>query len=303
MLLLDGDLTARGRVARGAGGPPGAAGPMDVDTRIMIKPSGIITFTSDFSTADSYVGAVKGKILSIFPRARIIDISHEIPSGDIVAAAWCLLTSTKYYPRGSVHLAVVDPGVGSERRAVILEAGSGQVYVGPDNGIFSLVGGGEPPAGLWEINPPKVAEGSPVSKTFHGRDIFAPAAALVAKGTSIKKFVKELDPDDALKLNFNLVHSVLEDRIIAKIIHVDKFGNIVTSIPAKYNVLIARGEINRMPVKKPAECYTDIKGGEVNFIEGSAGFMEISANNMSAAEMTDARRGDEVIAFLKRRRR
>jgi len=266
-----------------------------------MKPNGIITLTSDFCTVDGFAGAVKGKILSIFPRATIIDISHEIPVGDVETAAWCLLTSTRFFPGGTVHIAVVDPGVGSGRRPLILEGGNGQFYVGPDNGIFDLASAQDSLVSAWEIDLSKAEGELSVSNTFHGRDIFAPAAARLAKGISIKKFAKKTGLEDIKKLEIDFSYEISGGKIKGKVLHIDRFGNIITSIPSKYSVVISRGEIKEKAVKKPVHCYNDITRGELNFIEGSGGFIEISANGASASGMAGAMRGGAVTAYLKRR--
>jgi S-adenosylmethionine hydrolase len=267
----------------------------------MLKPATTITFTSDFGTADGYAGAVKGVILSIYPGARIVDISHDIRPGDVESAAWCLLTSTGHYPKGTVHLAVVDPSVGSGRLPVILQGESGRIFVGPDNGIFYLALGGKLPLAAWSIDPEKAARGAVISKTFHGRDIFGPAAALVAKGVAIKKIARAMDPKDVRRLNFDAGYQLDDTTVRGRVIHIDRFGNLITSIPDKYAVVMAEGEVERIPVQKPVSCYNDIKGGQINFVQGSGGFLEIAAKEMSAAETTGAHKGSLVVAHLKRR--
>jgi S-adenosylmethionine hydrolase len=265
----------------------------------MVKPSGIVTLTTDFSTADGYAGAMKGRILSVFPRAVVVDLSHDIPAGDVGSAAWCLRVSTRPFPRGTVHVAVVDPGVGSGRRPLLLEGGNGQVYVGPDNGIFDLATAEHAVSSAWAIDGAAVSGGSPVSGTFHGRDIFAPAAALAAKGTAPSKFAARVAPESLVRLDHDPHCRLLEDRIVAVVLHVDIFGNIVTSIPSRYGVVIYKGQAGKKTVQKPVRCYTDMREGELHFIEGSSGLMEISLRGDSAAIRTGATRGSEVIAFLK----
>jgi S-adenosylmethionine hydrolase len=266
---------------------------------MMARPSGIITLTSDFGTEDGYAGAMKGRILSVFPKARIEDLSHDITAGDIEGAAWCLFTATRYYPSGTVHVAVVDPGVGGGRRPVMIDAGSGQIYVGPDNGIFHLASAGSAVAAAWEIDAARVSEGAPVSNTFHGRDVFAPAAAMRASGVMPRKIGSSVPPKSLTKLDMDMIYDVDGDVIKGKVLHVDRFGNMITSIPGRYSVVVFRGLLGRRTVQKPVTCYNDMREGEIHFIEGSSGLLEISARGRSAAGITGVTKGTEVVAFIK----
>jgi S-adenosylmethionine hydrolase len=266
---------------------------------MVAKPNGIITLTSDFGTEDGFAGAMKGRILSIFPKARIEDLSHDITAGDIEGAAWCLFTAARYYPAGTVHVAVVDPGVGTGRRPVMIDGGSGQIFVGPDNGIFHLAAAGSAVAAVWEIDVAKVSEGATVSNTFHGGDVFAPAAAMRASGVMPRRFGSPLAPKSLAKLDLDMIYDVDGDVIRGKVMHVDRFGNMVTSIPGRYGVVVFRGLVGRRTVQKPVACYNDMREGEVHFIEGSSGLLEISARGRSAAGITGVTRGTEVVAFIK----
>jgi len=138
----------------------------------------IITLTTDFGSRDGYVGAVKGVLARLAPEAAIVDIAHDVPRGDVPHAAWIVATACREFPPGSVHVVVVDPGVGGARRAVVVVK-SGMIYVGPDNGVFAYVGAGH---GFAIDNPGVISRD--VSATFHGRDVFAPAAAAIVRGKS-----------------------------------------------------------------------------------------------------------------------
>jgi len=265
----------------------------------MAKPNGIITLTSDFGTEDGFAGAMKGRILSIFPKARIEDITHDVVAGDIEGAAWCLLTSTRYYPAGTIHVAVVDPGVGSGRRPIMIDGGDGQLFVGPDNGIFHLATAGTAVAAVWEIDVAKVSEGAPVSNTFHGRDVFAPAAAMRARGVMAQRIGRPLPPRSLAKLDMDMAYDVDGDVIKGKVLHVDRFGNMITSIPGRYSVVVFRGLVGRRTVQKPVTCYNDMREGEVHFIDGSSGLLEISARDRNAAGITGVKKGTVVVAFIK----
>ena len=150
----------------------------------------LITLLTDFGTSDYFVSAMKGVILSINPDARVVDITHEIPAQDIEAAAFTLLAAHSSFPSGTIHVAVVDPGVGSARRAILVEAG-GQFFVGPDNGIFSYVCEREPQSRVFEVTNKEYFR-APVSSTFHGRDVFAPVAAALSTGIDPSEFGKQI---------------------------------------------------------------------------------------------------------------
>src|SRR5678815_3382631 len=176
MCIRDSDWRHGDRVTR-------RLGAKSADHRVGVSPRPpvtIITLTTDFGTADYFVGAVKGVILSENPEARIVDLTHDIPSHDIAAAAFTLLAAYKSFPDKTVHVAVVDPGVGSSRRGIVVAAAD-QLFVGPDNGIFSHVYEREPGYRVFELTNKKYFR-SRVSPSFHGRDVFAPVAAALAKG-------------------------------------------------------------------------------------------------------------------------
>ncbi|HKY44552.1 MAG TPA: SAM-dependent chlorinase/fluorinase [Pyrinomonadaceae bacterium] len=246
----------------------------------------MITLLTDFGTVDYFVGAVKGAILSVNPRVVIIDITHEIPPQDVEAAAFTLLASYQTFPAGTIHVAVVDPGVGSERRPIVVRAGA-QLFVGPDNGIFSYVYEREPSHQVFHITSDKYFRPSP-SMTFHGRDIFAPVAAALSKGVK----PEALGPliTNPVGLETSLTPEVL------KIIHIDRFGNCITNItrdlvdPKRHPTLL----INRKQISVFREFYSSASPNELFAIWGSAGFLEISMNGSSAAKVLRAKRGDTV---------
>lgn len=258
----------------------------------------IITLLTDFGTADYFVAAVKGVILSIAPQARIVDLTHQIAAQDIEAAAFTLLAAYKSFPKGTVHVAVVDPGVGSSRRGIVVSAAE-QIFVGPDNGIFSYIYERETNLKLYELSNAKFFR-KPVSPTFHGRDIFAPVAAALANGVKPASLGKPVN--DPVRLA-SLTPERRASRLLARIIHIDRFGNCVTNITAE--VLT--------PEMIEAGAHVVVKGKEItsfrNFfaekssraqlfcVWGSAGFLEIASRNDSAAKLLKARVGTDV--FLK----
>jgi S-adenosylmethionine hydrolase len=262
----------------------------------------LITLLTDFGTADYFVAAVKGVILAGNPTANIVDITHDIPPQDIEAAAFTLLAACSSFPAGTIHVAVVDPGVGSARRPILIELG-GQFFVGPDNGIFSYVCESDESLGvkaeMFHLTNPEYFR-RPVSATFHGRDVFAPVAAALSTGvrpaqlgTSISQIVRlsQLQPTTSR-----------DGRLLARIIHIDRFGNCVTNITQNDLTakMIAAGATLRLKGKsvKSFRSYfaEEMKGkGRLFGIWGSAGFLEIAAANESAAKLLKAQRGDLVI--------
>jgi len=240
----------------------------------------VISLLTDFGTADYYVGAVKGAILSGNPSAVIVDITHEIPPQDVAAGAFTLLAAYKTFPAGTIHVAVVDPGVGSTRRPIIVSANE-QYFVGPDNGLFTYIYDREPSHRIFHVTADRYFRRE-VSTTFHGRDIFAPVAAALSNGVSIEEFGAEIDDEVRLPS--------LETPL--RIIHIDHFGNCVTNI--------TRGQAPReiavkgKTISEFREFYGEAAGESLFAIWGSAGFLEISVNGGSAAKVLGAQRGDEV---------
>jgi len=254
----------------------------------------IITLLTDFGAQDYFVGAMKGAILSINPDASIVDITHEIPPHDIRAAAFNLLAVYKDFPAGTVHVAVVDPGVGSARRGIIVKC-AGQSFVGPDNGLFSWIREREDDFLAIHLTNEKFFR-HPLSHTFHGRDIFAPVAAAVSNGVDLKEFGPSID--DVIKLE-SLEPRPIDGGLEATIIHIDRFGNCITSLTREHFAAGAKLAVNGREVSTRREFFAD-RGSDQNdlfCIFGSAGFLEIAAQNTSAAEILNARRGDGVILY------
>ncbi|OGP58342.1 MAG: hypothetical protein A2V67_03960 [Deltaproteobacteria bacterium RBG_13_61_14] len=249
--------------------------------------SGIITLTSDFGDQDSYVAAIKAVILGIFPEARLVDISHQVPAQDITHAAYLLKSSALYFPAGTVHLAVVDPGVGSSRRAIALES-QGHFFVGPDNGIFTDFLG--PESRTFLLNRPEFFRPR-VSATFHGRDIFAPVAGHLAKGADLESLGEPIfDPKKLPRPE----PKVLPDRIVGEVIHVDRFGNLITNIPSE--LIPSRSTIRIMGKDIPglSPHYQSAPAGVLLALIGSTGLLEISLPEDSAAQRLKAWTGQAV---------
>ena len=255
----------------------------------------LITLTTDFGTSGGYVAAMKGVILSICPNARLVDISHHVAAFDVMEAAFVLGQAVRYYPPGTIHLVVVDPGVGSHRRPVALRAG-GHLIVGPDNGIFSLLLKDQTPESIVVLDNTEMYRTPRPSKTFHGRDIFAPAAARLASGTPL---VQLGAPVESLSL-LNWALPIDDNQgIRGWIVHVDHFGNCITNIPL--DVFVSRiGDrkckcyVGNTIIKQLSATYSDVDTGEPLMLFGSENFLEIAVNQGNAAELLHILRGTPV---------
>jgi len=260
----------------------------------MAKP--IITLTTDFGTRDGYAGAVKGVIKSINPDAEVTDISHEIESFDVLGAAFALNNSYRYFPRGTTHLAVVDPGVGGERQPLLIRS-EDFCFVGPDNGIFSFVFQNEMITDMVVLSNKKYFLAEP-STTFHARDIFAPVAAYLSRGVGVNEFGR------AAKKCFKLVIQeprLSKGKLRGEIIHVDGFGNLVTNVAAGSlgGKKIAAITVGRRRIKRLARSYSEIKEGEVGALMGSSDLLEITLNQGSAREALRSKVGSAVTITFK----
>lgn len=240
----------------------------------------IITLTTDFGTSDGYVGSVKGVIARNTSGTTIVDIAHDIPRGDIAHAAWVVSTATREFPHGSIHVVVVDPGVGGARKSVIVKA-SGQWYVGPDNGVFAYVADSRSDA--WQIEA-RHFRAKRVSPTFHGRDVFAHAAAALARGEDV------LNAGPPVRLAGTLPWGPREHGH-GRVVHVDKYGNLVTDLPAAEAgtsiAIIGR----TLPL---VTTYEDVEPGQLLAYVGSAGTIEIAVRDGRADTQLVAPRGTAV---------
>lgn len=260
-----------------------------------MKPS-IITLLTDFGEQDYFVGAMKGVILSINPDANIVDITHQIPPQDIEAAAFNLLSCYKAFPTSTIHVAVIDPGVGSDRKAIVIECAN-QFFIGPDNGLFSWICQREREYNAYQLTNEQFFR-RPVSSTFHGRDMFAPVAAHVSTGSSPRDFGPAID--DIVSLDA-LEPKISDKEIEGRILHIDHFGNCITNFRAEhFGGRLGAGaslSINDRRVTGFREFFSQRKpqtDEKLFMILGSAGFVEIAAQNASAASILNVRRGDRV---------
>lgn len=262
----------------------------------------IITLTTDFGLEDPYVGQVKGAILKYNISVRIIDICHSIPAHDILTAAVTIRTSYNYFPKGSIHLVIVDPGVGSQRRVLAATAGK-HLFITPDNGVLSLLFKDNMIQTIHRVENASLFP-SEISSTFHGRDIMAPVAAAVAGGMSLDKV------GPATTIN-SCTHLKLPEPITSgtgiegQVLHVDRFGNIRTNIttadlsqfqPASFSGIKIKGHT----INNISNTYSDSPSGSLVAVIDSAGYLEIAVNRGSAVRLTECYIGDPLVVLMER---
>jgi S-adenosylmethionine hydrolase len=257
----------------------------------------IVTLTTDFGTADAYVAQMKGVLCSLAPTAaRIVDLSHEITPQAVLHAALFMREAVPRFPRGTVHIVVVDPGVGTSRRPLIVEV-QGQTLVGPDNGVFSLLFDGSEK--VYALDAARL-HASGISPTFHGRDVFAPAAAALAAGKEALSLGTPID--DPVRVALREPRRS-PDALHGHVIHIDRFGNLITNLPRASLEELARGmplERLRVAVESHAGLplrsrYADVTHGALVALFGSTDLLEVAARNANAASMTKARVGADVV--------
>jgi hypothetical protein len=272
----------------------------------------IVTVTTDFGTADGYVGTMKGVILSIAPDARLVDLSQDIAPQDVRQAAYVLHATYPFFPPRTVHLVVVDPGVGSARRAIALRTPKG-TFVGPDNGVFSYIMAEQPVEAVVELADPRY-QLPEVSHTFHGRDIFAPAAAHLAAGVPLDALGPPVPDPITLPLPQLAIDA---EAISGEVLHTDHFGNVITSIgrltwrsdapgltlePAFRSGREAltlrddgRVRAGGRVIDGIHRAYASVERGELLALVGSGGFLEVAVREGSAAERLELRPGDPIV--------
>jgi len=250
---------------------------------------GIITLTTDFGLSDPYVGIMKGVILGMNPEVHIVDLNHHVDAYDVLGASLTLAAGYSYFPQRTVHVIVVDPGVGSSRRPIAAEAGS-WLFVAPDNGVLELVFRAHSPT-VWSLRADEFAL-KPTSTTFHGRDVFAPAAALLAKGVPPDELGDRID--DFARLSIPEPRSISPQLREGVVLKVDRFGNLITNLRVEdlrpgFMLIVGDTQIQTL-----RSSYAAGAPGEVFLIVGSSGYVEISMNQGSAAEATGALAGAPV---------
>jgi S-adenosyl-L-methionine hydrolase (adenosine-forming) len=252
----------------------------------------MITLTSDFGLKDSYVSEMKGVILTINPHATIVDVTHGVEKFNIGMCAFMLASVASYFPKGTVHLAVVDPGVGTERRAILIQTKQG-FFVGPDNGVLMLAAQNQGIEHIYELTNTKFMLPK-VSSTFHGRDVFAPAVAHLDMGVKVSEFGPEIN--DAVTPEF-VSAKKRNDSFIGEVLHVDGFGNIITNINQKElsDVKTVNIKMQNLKLKLPfGKTYAQAKPQQPIALIGSHGFLEIALNQASAAKKLHAKAGASI---------
>jgi S-adenosylmethionine hydrolase len=283
--------------------------------------SKIITLTTDFGLQDAFVGTMKGVILGIAPDARLVDLTHDVPPFDVRAGAYALYAAYRYFPAETIHLAVVDPGVGSARRAVAVRTSWG-TFVAPDNGLLSLVLGREVvceavvlenPAYRLPLSSDLLQLGGrwTMSSTFHGRDVFAPAAAHIARGVPLAEF----GPAASDLVTFPVSRSTRQgNALVGHVIYVDRFGNLVTDVtetdlPVLLSITPVKGdtglagsvvavEAGGQRMAGLSAAYADVPPGQLLALIGSAGHLEISVREGHAARVLGLVVGDPITVIL-----
>lgn len=264
----------------------------------MTDPNGIVTLMTDFGTVDGYVAAMKGALLSTNRHAILVDVTHHISTQDVTEAAFQLATVWSTFPEGTIHLIVVDPGVGGDRRAIIVEAG-GHFFITPDNGLLTLLVSNVPPTRAVMLDN-RAHFRADVSSTFHGRDIFAPVAGLLASGQfSLNDLGSEIEPDSIVRLPW----APAEDRqgqVRAPVVSVDRFGNCRTlltrrELPLDLSKIYVR--CKDVTIRGVHSTYSDVPMGKTLALWGSHGGLEIAVRGGSAATSWEINRGDDVIVF------
>ena len=247
-----------------------------------------ITLLTDFGTADSYVAEMKGVLLSGAPGATLVDISHAVPPGNIATAAYLLGRTWRHFPRGTVHLVVVDPGVGTTRRAVAVGR-EGHLFVAPDNGVLTPVIG--PGSEVWTLAEPEGA-----SPTFHGRDLFAPAAARLARGATLAEVgALVLEPPVLLA---SPILQYQGKRVHGEVLHVDRYGNLVTTFTSSVVPAYAILEAEEQVIGPIRRTFGDVEKGELLAYWGSSGHLEIAVRDGSAERRLGIGVGGRVTARL-----
>ena len=271
--------------------------------------SSIIAFLTDFGTKDPYVAAMKAVALSIAPNARIVDITHEIKPFDIEGASFTLLAVYQYFPRGTIFVVVVDPGVGSERRPILIET-QNYFFIGPDNGVLVPAAEEDGIKRVIVLDNPSYHR-QPVSASFHGRDIFTPAAAWLARGIPPHELGSETDPSTLVKPRLKLEAKAVPGKMTLKVVHVDVFGNTILS--ARWNKLAELAEkagikleigaklsVANLSSGKSAEAVVErvfslVPEGTLVLYRDSFDFAELAVNRGSAARLLAVKKGDTIV--------
>lgn len=260
----------------------------------------IITLLTDFGIDDEYVGVMKGVILKINPSVKIVDITHQIEPQDIIQAAFTLNASYAFFQTPCVHLVIVDPGVGTRRNVLAFEK-SGHIFLAPDNGVLSLVLQNEQEPRLFKVENSDFFLES-LSRTFHGRDIFAPVGAHITSGVDLNGLGPTIHPDDITRLDDLSPTVSAQGDLLGKVVSIDRFGNLITNIDSgalsrfckNKSVRSARFDIGAQIISGLSETYSDRPAGTPMALIGSRGYLEVAVNKGSAEKQLQAAKGSIV---------
>lgn len=261
-------------------------------------PNPVITLTADFGLRDPYVAEMKAVILGISPNATIVDITHDIEKFNIRMGAFILASASSYFPKGTIHMVVVDPSVGTHRRSLLIQTKQ-SFYVGPDNGVLTLAARSEDIQRIYEITNRKLMLPK-ISSTFHGRDVFAPAAAYLANKSPLAEFGPEINK--IVTPSFAKI-TKRKEVLTGEVLYIDSFGNIITNFRKKELKLVKVKDIVNIKLKKTrlelkfCKAYADAKRQKPLALVGSHNFLEISINQGNAAEVFKTKSGDEATLF------
>lgn len=263
----------------------------------------VCTLLTDFGLRDWYLGVMKGTLLRLAPGTVLVDLGHQVDPGDVATAALLLAASAPVFPEGTVHLAVVDPGVGSSRRMLAARVG-GQVCVAPDNGLLDcLLAGATDPAPGARAAPVHAIERPDLylesaGETFHGRDRFAPVAAALLVGASLESLGPPIDDPVTLGLPPPAFDRG-RGRITGRVVHVDRYGNLITDVPVRWiERELLRARVGTLEVRRRATHYAEVDHGEPALVVGSLGTLELALRDQSAAAATGIARGAPVTIDL-----
>ena len=264
-------------------------------------PNRLVTLTTDFGLNDHFVGAMKGVILSINPQAQIVDICNAVNSFDVLDGALSIAQAASYFPSDTLHVVIVDPGVGSQRRPILV-TNEKHVFLAPDNGVLSLVYERSERLSVRHVTAEHYFL-QPVSQTFHGRDVFAACAGWLSKGVEVSKFGEEIT--DYIRFAAPKPKPIDEKSFKGVVLKTDKFGNLITNItpkdipqlfeeaPPAFKLVIGKAEVTKIK-----NAYAQATPGELFGILGSMGYLEISANRAAASRVAGADRGSDVTVVL-----
>lgn len=260
----------------------------------------LIALLTDYGMADAFVAEMKGTILTANPHARLLDLTHEIEPYNTMQAAYLLSQSSREFPEGTIFVAVVDPGVGTQRLPIMLQTLAGKYYIAPDNGLLTLVLEREGFAKAWKLDRPGYYRQGVISSTDHGRDIFGPVAAHLAAGIPADSIGSALDKKNIVLLPYRAA-AINGPNLSGEIWHIDHFGNVVTNIPASIDPGLKEGVLMRITLGKQTfsaplvKTFADVQKGRIAVLIGSQGLLEICVNQSSAAKMIGAQVGQTVL--------